>query len=67
MSAYAAIGPISSRACQKGVHVLTHYRDDEIRSVMIYGPAGIVVSMSTVWSEYMPPLVMDSGLIDCCR
>jgi hypothetical protein len=40
MSAYAAIDPIlRAWARQKGVHVLTHYRDDEIRSVMIYGPA----------------------------
>jgi hypothetical protein len=29
--------------------------------------SGLVLSMSTVWSEYMPPLVMDSGLIDWCR
>ena len=39
MSAYAAIDPIlTAWARQKGVHVLTQYRDDEIRSVRIYGP-----------------------------
>jgi hypothetical protein len=39
MSAYAAIDPIlTAWARQKGVHVFTHYRDDEIRSVAIYGP-----------------------------
>src|SRR5712691_10629839 len=38
-SDYAAIDPIlTAWARQKGVHVLTHYRDDEIRSVVIYGP-----------------------------
>jgi len=39
MSAYAAIDPIlTAWARQKGVHVYTHYKDDEIRSVPIYGP-----------------------------
>jgi hypothetical protein len=39
MSAYAAIDPkLTAWARQKGVHVLTHHQDVEIRSVMIYGP-----------------------------
>ena len=39
MSAYATSDPIlTAWACQKGVHVLTHHQDCEVRSVMIYGP-----------------------------
>jgi len=39
MLASAAIDPIvTAWARQKGVHVLTHHQDVEIRSVMIYGP-----------------------------
>src|SRR5262245_20104607 len=38
MSAYVAIDPILTWARQEGVHVMTHYRDDEIRSLKIRGP-----------------------------
>ena len=39
MSAFAAIDPLlNAWAREKGVHVLTHYRDTEVRSVEIYGP-----------------------------
>ena len=74
MSAYAAIDPIlTAWARRKGLHVYTHYKDDEIRSVAIYGPddaKGVyisVLSTSTGWSGYMLALVVGSGLIDWCR
>jgi hypothetical protein len=39
MSAYAAVDPLlNAWARDKRVHVLTHYRDTEIRSIAIYGP-----------------------------
>jgi hypothetical protein len=39
MSAYADIDPIlTAWARQKGVHVLTHHQDVEVRGVRIYGP-----------------------------
>ena len=40
MSRFSVIDPIlTAWARQKGVHVLTHHRDTEVRGVMIYGPS----------------------------
>jgi len=53
MSAYTAIDPIlSAWARQKGVHVLTHHKDVEVRGVrmdlmMTKAVYGLVLSTST--------------------